>query len=762
MKKTTLQLLISASIFSASTALADPIRSIEILGLDSISRGTVLSYLPVETGDDYNSQISGKIIRDLYKTSFFKDIEVSQVDQILKIVLKENPHIKYVDVLNYSDKVIDEDSLKQILKNMDLSQGKIFNKRQLDKLIGQLEASYISKGYYGFSINKKIEVDTQNRVGIELDINEGDVARINSMKITGGKVHNEDDLLDLFEIGEADFIIMNYFTEKDHYSKVALDAGIEAMKSLYINSGYLDFKINKIQTKLSDNKENIDIDIQISEGSQYKVGTIAFTGDLLNQSIKDLKDLLSVKKSDVFKRKKVIESIQAITDVFADQGYAFVKINPITSENTETHIIDLTIDISLNKKVYINRITIVGNTRTEDEVIRREIGLNEGELYSNTELDESIKKIKRLGFFSDVKMEVSKLKGFKDKINLHFSVEETKTGTFSIGISHSNSSGASFNAGIKENNFLGTGNTLNASLSNSSAVQEMSFYFSDPYFTEDGHSISYGVFTKDVDGSSLDLSSYKTNEAGFSLGYGIPLTEDTRIGVDVRVSSRDITCGATFADVNHEATQCASGDKTEVKTNLRWSNNTLDNFNYPTDGQKNSLSFDLALPIADFQYYKLDASHKSYFPIGNDLTFTLKGSVGLAQGYGGKDLPFFERYYGGGSSSVRGFDFNSLGATYIDGIAKGGELSMLAGTSIISPMKFISDSKNMRMSAFIDAGAIEEKASNIGFDQIRVSTGVAFSWLTPVGPLGIYAAKPLVKKSNDKTKTIEFTLGTSF
>jgi outer membrane protein insertion porin family len=359
-------------------------------------------------------------------------------------------------------------------------------------------------------------------------------------------------------------------------------------------------------------------------------------------------------------------------------------------------------------------------------------------------------------------MEVSKLKGFKDKINLHFSVEETKTGTFSIGISHSNSSGASFNAGIKENNFLGTGNTLNASLSNSSAVQEMSFYFSDPYFTEDGHSISYGVFTKDVDGSSLDLSSYKTNEAGFSLGYGIPLTEDTRIGVDVRVSSRDITCGATFADVNHEATQCASGDKTEVKTNLRWSNNTLDNFNYPTDGQKNSLSFDLALPIADFQYYKLDASHKSYFPIGNDLTFTLKGSVGLAQGYGGKDLPFFERYYGGGSSSVRGFDFNSLGATYIDGIAKGGELSMLAGTSIISPMKFISDSKNMRMSAFIDAGAIEEKASNIGFDQIRVSTGVAFSWLTPVGPLGIYAAKPLVKKSNDKTKTIEFTLGTSF
>ena len=220
--------------------------------------------------------------------------------------------------------------------------------------------------------------------------------------------------------------------------------------------------------------------------------------------------------------------------------------------------------------------------------------------------------------------------------------------------------------------------------------------FSDPYFTKDKHSISYGIFTKDVDGSGLDVSSYKTSEVGFSLGYGIPLTKDTRIGTDVRVSSRDITCGAMFA--TQEISQCASGDKTEVKTNLNWSNNTLDNFNYPTEGHKNIFSFDLALPIADFQYYKLDTSHKSYYPLGNDLTWKVNGRLGLAQGYGNKELPFFKRYYGGGSSSVRGFDFNSLGARYAGTTtAKGGELSLLAGTSIISPMKFINDSKNMRM-----------------------------------------------------------------
>jgi outer membrane protein insertion porin family len=396
-------------------------------------------------------------------------------------------------------------------------------------------------------------------------------------------------------------------------------------------------------------------------------------------------------------------------------------------------------------------------------VIRREIGINEGGLYSNTELDESIKKIKRLGFFSDVQMEVTKLKEFDDKIDLHFSVEETKTGAFTIGLSHSNSSGAAFNMGIKENNFLGTGNTLNAALSNSEAVQEMSFYFSDPYFTADKHSISYGAFTKSVDGGELDVMAYKIDQSGLSLGYGIPLTENTRINADIRASSRDITCGIDLKNT-YEINQCKNGDKTEVKANIRWSNNTLDNFNYPTEGQKNSLSFDLTLPIADFRYYKLDASHKSYRPIGNDLTWKINGSLGLAQGYGGKELPFFERYHGGGSSSVRGFDFNSLGVKYTDAAktAKGGELSLLAGTSIISPMKFINDSKNMRMSAFIDAGSVEEKAANLSFDEIRMSTGVAFSWLTPVGPLGIYAATPLIKKSSDKTKTVEFTLGTSF
>ncbi|WP_024792277.1 outer membrane protein assembly factor BamA [Candidatus Ruthturnera calyptogenae] len=762
MKKIITLFILVANILACSVTLAAPIKNIEILGLNVISRGTVLSYLPIEKGDNYNNQVSRQIIRALYKTNFFKDIEVSQEAQILKIKLTENPHIKYIEVINYSNKVIQEKSLNQILKTRGLSQGKIFNKRQLDKLITQLKAVYTSKGYYDVIIAKTIKIDTQNRVGIELNISEGKVAKISSMKITGNHIFDENELLNLFEIGQADFFIINYFTEKDHYSKVALDAGIESMKSFYINAGYLDFKINEVKTDLSEDKQSISINLQISEGIEYKFGTIQFTGDLLNNSIEYLRKLLSFKKGDVFERKKMMQSLQAINDIFSNQGYAFSDVKVATLENTSAHTINLSIDIAPNKKVYINRITIVGNTRTQDEVIRREINIHEGSLYSNTELNESIEKIKRLGFFSDVKMQVSKLEGFKDKINLHFSVEEIQTGIFSIGLSHSNSTGASLNLGVQERNFLGTGNTLNLSLSNSKAARDISFYFSDPYFTQDRHSISYGVFSKKLDASELKLDEYKIDENGFSLGYSVPITKKIRIGADLRASKRDINCGTTLSD-DHEPIQCASEDETELKLGLNWSNNTLNDFNFPTKGQKNSLNFSLALPVADFRYYKLDASHKSYYPLKNDLILSFKGNLGFAQGYDDKELPFFKRYYGGGSSSVRGFDFNSLGIKYIGSDkVKGGELSFLTSASVISPIKFIDDNKNMRISAFVDLGSISEKASGFDLYELRLSIGVAFSWLTPIGPLGFYAAKPLIKKSGDKIKTFDFTLGTSF
>jgi outer membrane protein insertion porin family len=742
-------------------AQAAPIKSIEILGLNVVSRGTVLSYLPVEAGDEYGKKTSGQIIRALHKTGFFKDVEVSQEEMVLKIKLQENPSIKYVEIDNYSDKVIDKDTLNLTLKSMKLSQGDIFNKRQLDKLIKQLKSVYISKGYYNIKITKKIEIDPQNRVSAKLDVSEGEVARISSMRIVGMNAKNEEDLLDLFEIGESDFFIVNYFTEKDHYSKIALDAGIEAMKSLYINTGYLDFTIIKNKPKLSDDKLSIEVKIEVSEGLQYTINNIYFTGDLLNESVDELKKVFNVFKGDTFERKKILQGVNSIRNIYTNKGFAFAEVDANSSDNIETHVSDLTISLDLKEKIYINRITISGNTRTQDNVVRREINLSEGGVYSNDELEESVKKIKRLGFFSSVKMNLSKVKKFTDKINIHFDVVETKTGEMTVGVAHSNSSGTSFNFGIKENNFLGTGNTLNASFSNSVATKKADFYFSDPYFFDDGQSINYGFFFNSVDGEQLDVSSYKIDETGVNTGYGIPYDKDMRINFNLYLSNKDVVCFGDFIDL--ELDQCDGSDKSEVRLNTNWSSDTLNDHFYPTDGKKNSIGVDLALPIADFNYYKINASHKSYYPLKDDLTFNIKGSLGVGQGYNGKELPFFKRYYGGGSSSVRGFDFNSLGETYgTTGKAKGGELSVKSSVSIISPLKFIDNSEKMRMSAFVDAGGIYSKTSSFDAGEIRISTGLAFTWLTPLGPMGFYSAIPLVKKDGDEIKDFEFTLGSSF
>ncbi len=434
----------------------------------------------------------------------------------------------------------------------------------------------------------------------------------------------------------------------------------------------------------------------------------------------------------------------------------------MTSHSSKESHIDLSVNVTLNKKVYINRITISGNTRTQDDVVRREIGISEGGLYSQSELNNSVTKIKRLGFFSDVQMLVDNTAEFNDKINLHFKLVETKTGNFTVGISHSAQTGASFNVGINEKNILGTGNVLNASLISSKAVKEVSFSFEDPYFNEEGHNISYGFFNKKLDASNLELEDYKIDQTGVSIGYGIPLTETTRLNSKITTSIIDITCGATFKSAGYEQSQCASTDKNEVKANMNWSNNTLDNYLYPTIGTKNYVGLDLSIPPGDFRYYKFNASHKSYYPIGNDMTFSLKGNVGIAGGHSGKKLPFFKRYFGGGSGSVRGFNFNSLGSKYPNSKPKGGEVSLYSSASVISPIDFVDNSENMRVSAFIDAGSIHENSSNIDFDEVRMSAGLAFYWLTPIGPLGIYAAEPVIKKTGDTIKTVQFTIGSSF
>ena len=771
MKNKLTQFMALLLLFFSSHVFANPITTINFIGLNNNSESALLEILPFKIGSNFSNDLSDKIIESLFKTGLFENISIVKSENSLNITLKENPNIKFFDINLNSDSGIfswikgeklyfTSEVLNGFIKDNKLSAGNVYTKRKLDDFILLLKSKYVESGYFNIEIKEIIKVDIQNRVGVNLEITQGSMAKIESLKISGSTNFKEKELLKLFEIGEADFAIINYFTNKDNFSDSKFKEGLDLLTQKYFNSGYLDFNILNVTTDLNNEKDKIFIEVIVSEGTQYKLGNISFSGELGNKSPGDLASATAIKSGDIFNRDLIMTDIQKITDIYADQGYAFIDIQPNTSDFLDKVNVD--ISISLNKKVYVNRIIISGNTRTQDSVIRREIGISEGGLYSRSTLRKSIKKLRRLGYFSDVQMAATEVLGLPDRIDLNFLVVETKTGAISLSLSHSNSYGISLGAGIQEKNIFGSGNTLNSELKLSDSYNKISLYFENPNFNEKNHSINFGAYVSEIDDDDVMKDSYEINTKGMSIGYGVPLTEDTRINTNIEYSKNTIKCGATFSSSSYELNQCGTKNNDELKLNVNWSENTLDSYLYPTEGKSNSISLDIATPVGNYRYISANASHSSYQPINSNLTLKFSGDISIAKGYSGKKLPFFKRFFGGGSGSVRGFGNKTLGPLYSNGKAKGGELSVFGSANIITPAAFFDNNENMRLSAFIDTGNIFEKSSSIKLDQLRMSTGIGFAYLSPIGSIGAYYSTPLLKKSGDIIENFGISLGTGF
>jgi outer membrane protein insertion porin family len=758
-------------LFFTSHAYSETINEINFIGLNNTSENLLLKKIPIKVGGEYSDSASNAIITSLYRTGFFSDIQVSNIDNILNISLTENPVIKFFDFsfdngsgfsnwIKGEKNLMNSEELKLELETNQLSAGNSFTQNKLDEFVKMLKAKYSSFGFYNSSITQNVSTDSQNRTGIELIIKPGERVKIEKFTISGSDKISENTLLKLFKIGEADLALINLFSNKDLFTDAEFRRGIDLMTNKYFDLGYLDFKILNIESKLDDKKEEISINILISEGIQYQLGSVDFNGDLGIFSINELKGAISMDNGDIFNRNLIIKDIQTLTDMFADKGYAFVSINPVTSELL--NVVNLNFDVSLNKKVYINRISIYGNTRTHDEVIRREIGVSEGGLYSRSKLRDSLSKLRRLGYFSDVQISTSEVDGMSDKIDIAFSVQETQTGSVSFSVSHNNNYGISFGAGIEEKNIFGSGNTLNANFNISESYNKVSFFFMNPNYNDQNHSVSFGAFKSEINDDDVAENSYEIDTLGFSLGYGIPLQNDTRVNTELEYSKNEVKCSALFSGVGYESSQCASNKNDEFKTNINWTRNTLNDYLYPTNGVNNSLSAGISLPLGDYRYFNINANHKSYRPLSDTVTLKLTGNINLSKGYSNNELPFFKRHFGGGSGSVRGFGNKTLGPLYPNGKAKGGEIALLGSANLITPAFFFNNNEKMRMSAFIDAGNIFEKSSNINLGDIRMSAGLGFAYLSPIGSIGAFVSTPLHKKDGDIIEDFGFSLGSGF
>ena len=771
MKNKFIQLLVILFLFISTPVHSNIIKKINFIGLNISSENALLDTLTFKIGQEFSSYKSDQLIQELFQTGYFSNISISKNNDELNITVDENPYIKFFDIeqvqpnpwqnwISPQEQLLSDKVLSDYLKDNNLVAGEIYSQDKFDNFISYLENTYSSAGFFNAEISYETEIDLENRIALNLIINQGKKVKISSMKISGSSFYDENTLLDLLKIGGPDNLIQNVFTKKDEFNELKFDQGIQALNEHYINSGFLDFKIIDVLSDLSNDNNNISFEIQISEGIQFKLGDISFSGELGNQTTENLKSSISLSKGDVFNRQMVVDDIQKIIDLYSDQGYAFVDINPLTDEFLDT--INLKFNVSLNKKVYINRISIFGNTRTQDEVIRREISISEGGLYSRSELKKSILKLRRLGYFSNVQMDILEIENSPDKLNLIFNVEETKTGSISSSISHSNNYGISIGAGIKEKNIFGTGNTLNADFKFSKSYNKSSFYFENPYLNENAHSISYGAFLSELKDDDIMKDSYEISSKGLTFGYGVPVTENTRVNLGFEFSQNDIKCGTIFATTNYESTQCAVTSNDEFKASANWTQSSLNDYMYPTDGTSNSIRLEVAIPPGDNEYYKLNVNHISYKELSENITLKLNSDIGVAAGYGGKELPFYRRFFGGGSGSVRGFGNKSLGPLYVNNKAKGGELSILGSANLIAPANFFTDNKNMRVSAFIDAGNIYENTSGVKLSDIRMSTGLGFAYLSPIGPIGFYWSTPLMKKTGDIIENFSFTIGTGF
>jgi len=749
-------------LFLSNLSYSQTIKDIEISGINSISRGTILNYLPVESGEDFNLEVSSQIIKVLYKTKLFKDVEIDFIDGKLFISITENPTIKYIDFLNYDDgEILSEDNIPSLRKTYSLSTGQVFIEKNLVDLTNKIKDLYRDNGYYSIKVSTKENIDSANRIAIEIDIQEGNRAKINSFKILGSNYFTEKQLKKLYSMGEADFFPLNYFTNKDEFNQIIFDSETEKLKTKYFDEGFLDFEILSSKVDIDEKQSLINVSLDLFEGKRYLLGEIDFSSN--NEfSEKFLRSKISLENNNPFQRDKLISGLKKIQSLYHNKGYAYADVNSDIKLDKDKGIVNVNVDISKNEKVYVGRINISGNTRTQDDVIRREFNILEGQIYSREDLDNSLSNVKKLGYFRNASMEFVASKNNKDIMDIYLSVEETKTGEMSFGLSQSNSTGTSVNAGIKQNNILGTGNIFNGSFSNSSAVKDIRFFFKDPYFNDLGHSISYGLFNKKIDGSSLDVSSYKIDETGGSFGYGIPLGKTSDIFANLNISNIDLLCGSTLASSGYEYAQCNANKNLDITSSLEFSQNTLNDFMFPTSGLKNTLVFNSSIPGSDFSYFQLSGNHSSFYPVSDQLTLNFKTKLAFGRGFGDEELPFYKKYYGGGSSSVKGFDFNSLGPKYPNGLAKGGEVSYLSNISLISPVTFMEDSENMRVAGFIDVGSINENFSDFSIDEMRASTGIALTWVTPLGPLGIYYAQPILKKADDNIESLSFTLGSSF
>lgn len=740
------------------------IDDIRVEGLRRISAGTVFNALPVAVGDRIDDARTGPIIRALFATDFFRDVSVDREGAVLVITVDERPSIAELNIEGNDD--IPTEDLEKGLAEIGLAVGRVFVPSALDAVSQELERQYYSHGKYGVELTTDVVPLPRNRVNVNINIVEGRVARIRDINIVGNQVFDDAALLAQFELTTPNLI--SFVTNDDRYSKEKLSGDLENLHSFYLDRGYLDFNIVSTQVAITPNKDEMYITVNITEGNQYLVEAVQLSGDLIVDP-QELVDLVTVRPGDVFSRNQLTQTSDLLSERLGVEGYAFANVNPIPDVDEENSLVSLTFFVDPGKRAYVRRINFSGNSKTQDEVLRREMRQMEGAWFSNEAVERSRVRLERLGFFEEVNVETPAVAGSSDQLDVNFSVTERSSGSISAGFGFGQDSGFLLNGSVVQENFLGTGKRLAVTLANNDFSDVYSISQTDPYWTKDGVSQTISLFARSTDAAEENLSEYDTDTIGLNVGFGIPINEFDSIGVSFGLEQIDIGTNI-FTPVEIASFVTKNGDSfNQVKASVSWSHDTRNRAIFADQGGMQSIRAEVATPLGDQEFFKLFYKRQQYWPISKKLTFMLNGTAGYGDGYGGTDeLPFYENFFAGGFTSVRGFKANTLGPRttsqiFIDDDPFGGSKLLVGQGELFFPVPFLRDPpKSMRLSAFFDAGNVFGPNEDFDLGDLRYSAGIAAVWISPFGALSVSFSSPFNDDEDDETESFQFNLGQSF
>ena len=735
------------------------VKDIQVEGLQRITTGTVYNYLPIKVGDRLDEHLAEQVLRELFKTGFFKDIKLARQGDVLLVRVQERPSIAEIKLSGNKD--IGTEDIKKSLKQIGLAEGRVFDRSMLDKVEQELVRQYYNNGKYAVHVKSTVKSLERNRVAVSIDITEGEVAKIRAINIVGNRAFSEKELLDDFQLGPTG--PFSFFSSSDKYSKQRLAGDLETLRSYYMDRGYIDFNITSTQVSITPDKRHVYITINIKEGDRFTVGEIALGGKLVVDE-PQLRELIKLQPGETFSRSKVTQAVNSITERISAEGYAFANVNAIPDYNRDKRQVSLRFFVDPGKRVYVRRINISGNTKTRDDVVRREIRQMEGGLLAIEKLNLSRRRLNRLGYFGQVNIETPAVPGTPDQVDVNVSVTEQPSGSFSAGIGYSQAQGALVNASITQNNFLGTGTSNSLTINNSKVNTIYSFSYTNPYYTRDGISRGFRAFYRETNAGNANVARYLTDVYGGGVNYGLPLNENNtfRFGLDYEHTYLKTTDNTPqeFQDFINE-----NGDKYDVfNASVGWIYDSRNRSLFPTEGVRNKLNLQIAIPGSTLEYYKVELNHKRYIPIGKKSTILLRGEVNYGDGLG--DLsgpPPFEYFYTGGSQSVRGFQANSLGPRSVTGTSDrslGGTVETVGGVEFLFPPS--ADNDSLRLALFADVGNVYRDFDDFDAGKLRSSYGVGLVWLTPVGVLKLSYAKPLYYESDDDLDPLQFTIGMSY